>query len=135
MTPTEIHRHRRVYLHCAAAVCAIAVALRLVAAAQVQDPAQRKSIDGLDKSGVKVARDEKEGQSCLGAAAKGRARREACLTGDAKGKIGKAQAGTLAAEGKMRERAGLGKTSAAAVNAGGGQRAGRTSSRTSSGRT
>ena len=120
MTPIAIHWHRRARQTSAAAVCAIAATLcGSLAAAEVQDSAQQKCINGLNKSGVKVASTQiKEGQRCLGAAAKGaEPDAQACLTTDAKGKVGKAETGTTAAEGKCTTAPDFGKTSATAVNA------------------
>src|SRR5262245_20313692 len=88
-----------------------------LAAAQVQDTAQQKCINGLNKSGVKVALAQaKAGQSCLSAAAKGlQPDAQACFTGDPK--VVKAQAGTVATEAKCTTAPSFGKTSAAAINA------------------
>ncbi len=87
--------------------------------AQVQDSAQQKCINALNKSGVKVSSAQaKEGSRCLGAAAKGmEPDAQGCLTGDAKGKVGKAETGTVTADGKCTTAPSFGKTSAAAVNA------------------
>ena len=89
-----------------------------LAMAQVQDSAQQKCINALNKSGVKVALTQaKEGSRCLGAAAKGlEADAQACLTADAKGKVGKAEAGTVSADGKCTTAPSFGKTTATAVN-------------------
>jgi pimeloyl-ACP methyl ester carboxylesterase len=120
MTPTEIHRHHRTRRPFAA-TSSFAVAALLcgsLAAAQVQDSAQQQCINGLNKSGIKVASTQiKEGQRCLGAAAKGtEPDAQACLTGDAKGKVGKAEAGTIAAESKCTTPPDFGTTTAAVVN-------------------
>ena len=88
------------------------------AAAQVQDSAQQKCINALNKSGLKVAATQaKEAKGCLGAAATELGTdAQACLTADAEGKIAKAQAGTVATEGKCTTPPNFGKTTAAAVN-------------------
>jgi pimeloyl-ACP methyl ester carboxylesterase len=119
MTHADADRQSRLPRPLAALLFAIAAALwSSVAAAQVQDSAQQKCINGLNKSGLKVAATQaKEGQGCLGAAAKGvELNAQACLTADAKGKVAKAQAGTDAADGKCTTTPSFGKTNALAIN-------------------
>ena len=120
MTPADADRQCRLPRPLAALLFAIATALwASVAAAQVQDSAQQKCINGLNKSGLKVAATQaKEGQGCLGAAAKGGVTptAQACLTADAKGKLAKARAGTVAADGKCTTTPSFGKTTVEAIN-------------------
>ncbi len=90
-----------------------------LASAQVQDGDQQKCINGLNKSGAKIAAAQaKAAEGCLAGAAKGvEPDAQACLTADAKGTVAKAAAGTVATEGKCTTAPSFGKTGAGAINA------------------